>query len=57
MVEECRGTFGEKIQEIKTALSNRLIEAIRKAHCSESDEESSEPDEESSGVHLTFANI
>ncbi len=48
MVEKCRETFGEKIQEIKTALSNRLIEAIRKVHCSEPDEESSEPDEESS---------
>ncbi|MEG4271971.1 MULTISPECIES: hypothetical protein [unclassified Microcoleus] len=48
MVEKGRETFGEKIQEIKTALSNRLIEAIRKAHCSEPDEESSEPDEENS---------
>ena len=42
MVEKCRETFGEKIQEIKTALSNRLIEAIRKAHASLPDRESSE---------------
>ncbi|MEG4056487.1 MULTISPECIES: hypothetical protein [unclassified Microcoleus] len=42
MVEKCREVFGEKIQEIKTALSNRLMEAIRKAHCSEPDGESSE---------------
>lgn len=41
MVEKCREVFGEKIQEIKTALSNRLIEAIRKARSSP-DGESSE---------------
>jgi len=42
MVEKCHEVFGEKIQEIKTALSNKLIEAIKKAHGSSPDGKSSE---------------
>jgi len=52
MVEKSRVAFGEKIQEIKTALSNKLIEAIRKAHGSSPDGESSEPDGKSSEVTI-----
>ena len=42
MKEGCREVFGEKIQEIKTALSKRLISAIREALGASTDGENSE---------------